>query len=132
METLLGFDYGTVRVGVAVGQTITGTATPLETLRAVQQRPDWAGISRLIEAWQPDALVVGLPCGLDGSDTEISDRARRFARQLNGRYRLPVRMMDERLTSMEARSRQGPHSDDYLQRDAIAAQLILETWFSEH
>ncbi len=132
METLLGFDYGTVRIGVAVGQTITGTATPLETLRALQQRPDWDGIGRLIEVWQPDALVVGLPCDLDGSDTEISDRARRFARQLNGRYQLPVHMMDERLTSMEARSRQAPNSNDYLQRDAIAAQLILETWLSEH
>ncbi len=132
VKTLLGFDFGTVRIGVAVGQTVTGTATPLETLVGAHQRPDWEGIGRLIACWQPDRLVVGLPADLDGSDTELSDRARRFARQLHGRYHLPVEMMDERLTSMAARSRQRPGSRDYRQRDAIAAQLILETWLSEH
>ena len=131
MGTLLGFDFGTAKIGVAVGQTVTRTATPLETLRSVEQQPDWQGIGRLIETWRPDQLVVGLPCDVDGSETEISDHARRFARQLEGRYRLPVHMMDERLTSMEARGHLESRPDNLEQLDAIAARLILETWLSE-
>jgi len=130
MVTLLGFDYGTAKIGVAVGQTGTATATPLETLRAVDLHPNWEGISRLIDTWRPDELVVGLPSDIDGSETEISDRARRFARQLEGRYRLPVHMIDERLTSMEARGHLDRKPGNIEQLDAIAAKLILETWLS--
>ncbi len=131
MGTLLGFDFGPAKIGVAVGQTLTGTASPLETLRAVQQRPDWDGITRLIETWEPDALVVGIPYNMDDSEAEPAPRARRFARQLEGRYHLPVHLVDERLTSIEARR-------DYLRKpkrieelDAVAAKLILETWLHE-
>ncbi len=131
MGTLLGFDYGTAKIGIAVGQTVTGTATPLQTLRAVDQRPDWEAIGRLIGHWQPDALVVGLPCDMDDSETDITPRARRFARQLEGRYRLPVHMMDERLTSMEAQRLVGYRPRRIEDLDAIAAKLILETWLSE-
>ncbi len=130
MSTLLGFDYGTAKIGVAVGQTVTGTATPLTTLRAVQQRPDWQRIGGLIETWKPSALVVGLPSDIDGSETEITDRAKRFARQLEGRYHLAVHMIDERLTSMEARQRLQRQPKNFEELDAIAAGLILETWFS--
>jgi len=130
MSTLLGFDYGTAKIGIAVGQSITGTATPLITLRAVQQRPDWQQIGDLIETWQPSALVVGLPCDIDGSETEIAGRAKRFARQLQGRYHLAVHMIDERLTSMEARQRLQRKPKSFDELDAIAAGLILETWFS--
>ena len=98
MATLLGFDYGTAKIGIAVGQSITGTATPLITLRAVRQHPDWQRIGDLILSWQPSALVVGLPCDIDGSETELSGSAKRFARRLEGRYHLPVHMIDERLT----------------------------------
>lgn len=131
MGTLLGFDYGTAKIGIAVGQTITGTASPLETLRAIDRRPNWEGIGRLIGHWQPDALVVGLPCDMDDSETEITSRARRFARQLEGRYRLPVHMMDEKLTSMEAQRLVGYRPKRIEDLDAIAAKLILETWLSE-
>lgn len=131
MGTLLGFDYGTCKIGVAVGQTVTDTATPVATLRAVRQQPDWEGISRLIAAWQPDELVVGLPCDLTGCETETAGKARRFARQLQGRYRLPVHMMDERLTSMAARQQLGRQPRRIEELDAIAAELILETWLSE-
>jgi len=131
MVTLLGFDYGTAKIGVAVGQTVTATATPLETLRAVELHPNWEGINRLIDTWHPDELVVGLPSDIDGSETEISSLARRFARQLEGRYRLPVHMMDERLTSMEARRHLDRKPKNIEQLDAIAAKLILETWLSE-
>lgn len=130
MTTLLGFDYGTAKIGIAVGQSITGTATPLITLRAVRQHPDWLRIGELIATWQPSELVVGLPCDLDGSETEIAAPAKRFARQLEGRYRLPVHMIDERLTSMEARRRLQRRPKSFEELDAVAAGVILETWFS--
>ncbi|TVO70846.1 Holliday junction resolvase RuvX [Sedimenticola selenatireducens] len=131
MGTLLGFDYGTAKIGIAVGQTLTGTASPLMTLRAIQQKPDWNKISQLIESWQPEALVVGLPYDMDDTEAEIAPLAKRFARQLEGRYRLPVHMADERLTSQVARQELGRSVKKYDELDAIAAKLILETWLSE-
>jgi putative holliday junction resolvase len=131
MSTLLGFDYGTAKIGGAVGQTFTATATPLATLRAVQQRPDWDAIGRLIAEWRPEALVVGLPFNMDDSEAEVAPRARRFARQLEGRYRLPVHLVDERLTSKEAASQLGRKPKRIEELDALAAKLILETWLSE-
>jgi putative Holliday junction resolvase len=131
MTTLLGFDYGPAKIGVAVGQTMTGTASPLETLRAIQQRPDWDGITRLISAWEPQELVVGLPFNMDDTEAEPADKARRFARQLEGRYHLKVHLVDERLTSIEARNQLSRKPKNIEELDAIAAQLILETWLSE-
>ncbi len=131
MGTLLGFDYGTKKIGIAVGQTLTGTATPLVTLRALQQKPDWTKISQLIDNWQPEALVVGLPFDMDDKETEVAPLARRFARQLEGRYRLPVHMSDERLTSQIARQELGRAPKNFEELDAMAAKLILETWLSE-
>ena len=131
MTTLLGFDYGTAKIGVAVGQTLTGTATPLETLRAVRNKPDWQNIERLIETWQPEALVVGLPFQMDDKESEIADRAKRFSRQLSGRFGLQVHLVDERLTSREACNQAGKHVKRIEQLDAIAATLILETWLSD-
>lgn len=131
MNTLLGFDYGTRRIGVAVGQTITATASALTTLQAVQQRPDWDRITALIATWQPDALVVGLPFNMDDTETEVATQARRFARQLEGRYRLPVHLVDERLTSLEAERQLGKKAKRKENIDALAAKLILETWLSE-
>jgi putative Holliday junction resolvase len=131
MGTLLGFDYGTAKIGIAVGQTLTGTASPLMTLRAIQQKPDWNKISQLIESWQPEALVVGLPYDMDDTEAEIAPLAKRFARQLEGRYRLPVHMADERLTSQVARQELGRSVKKFDELDAIAAKLILETWLSE-
>ena len=131
MGTLLGFDYGTAKIGIAVGQTETGTANPLTTLRAIQQKPDWTAIGRLIDDWLPEALVVGLPYDMDDTETEIAPLARRFARQLEGRYRLPVHMTDERLTSQVARQLLGRKIKKHEELDAIAAKLILETWLSE-
>ncbi|MES9843887.1 MAG: Holliday junction resolvase RuvX [Candidatus Sedimenticola sp. PURPLELP] len=132
MGTLLGFDYGPSKIGVAVGQTLTASATPLSTLRAVQDKPDWEGIGRLIEEWTPEALVVGLPFNMDDTEAEIAPRARRFARQLEGRYHLPVYLADERLTSLEAKRQLGRKPKKIEELDAIAAKLILETWLSEN
>ncbi len=130
--TLLGFDYGTRKIGVAVGQSLTGTATPLTTLRQVRNQPDWNAIQDLITEWQPEALVVGLPFQMDDTPAEMNRKALRFARQLEGRFHLPVHMADERLTSREAWSRIGGKAiRDVGQIDAMAAKLILETWFSQ-
>ena len=131
MATLLGFDYGTAKIGVAVGQTLTGTANPLETLRAVRNKPDWLNIERLIETWQPEALVVGLPFQMDDKEAEIAGRAKRFSRRLSGRFGLQVHLVDERLTSREACNQAGKHVKRIEQLDAIAATLILETWLSD-
>ena len=132
MGTLLGFDYGTRKIGVAVGQTLTGTATPLETLLAVKQKPDWTRITQLIEEWQPEALVVGLPLDVDDSETDATSPARRFSRQLEGRFGLKVHLADERFTSFEARDRLGHKAKNVEDYDAVAAKLILETWLDEH
>lgn len=128
---MLGFDYGTHKIGIAVGQIVTGTATPLTTLQRVKNKPDWDSINALVEEWQPEAIVVGLPYQLDDQESEIAEKAKRFARQLHGRYQLPVHMMDERLTSRDAWSRLGKAAvKDATLVDSMAAKLILETWFS--
>jgi putative holliday junction resolvase len=132
VSTLLGFDFGTRKIGVAVGQTLTGTATPLETLRLVKYKPDWERIARLIEEWQPEALVVGLPLDVDDSETDATEPALRFSRQLEGRFGLKVHLADERFTSFEARDRLGHKAKRLEEYDAVAAKLILETWLNEH
>ena len=130
-ETLLAFDYGEKHIGVAVGQTLTGTANPLETIHVTRKSPDWNAISRIVDTWQPNALVVGLPLNMDGTEQTVTQRARRFGNQLLGRYQLPVHLVDERLTTREARDRlasQGrPGSDDH----PVAAQIILESWLND-
>ncbi|MCU0835617.1 MAG: Holliday junction resolvase RuvX [Chromatiaceae bacterium] len=131
MGTLLGFDFGPRKIGVAVGQTITRSATPLTTLRSRGERPDWPAIERLIREWRPNAAVVGLPYNMDDSETAIAPRARRFARQIEGRFGLPVHLVDERLTTLEARGHLGRQGSAPGAVDAMAAKLILETWLSE-
>jgi putative Holliday junction resolvase len=140
VPTLLGFDFGLRKIGVAVGQTVTGSATALTTLRSRGERPDWVGIEALVREWQPSAVVVGLPFNMDDTEESWSPRVHRFARQLEGRFRLPVHLVDERLTSIEA-SRQlaerpgarkrPPNGDHHHAVDALAAALILETWLCE-
>jgi putative Holliday junction resolvase len=129
LQTLLGFDYGQQRIGIAVGQCITGTASALCTLTAVRDSPDWTRISTLVSEWQPQALVVGLPTQADGSDSGITVAARKFAEQLEARYRLPVYTMDERLSSRAAAAllhQDTPNAAAGL--DAIAARIILQDW----
>ncbi|MDE2088807.1 MAG: Holliday junction resolvase RuvX [Gammaproteobacteria bacterium] len=135
VRLVLGFDYGLKNIGVAVGQELTRTATPLATVRAVAGRPDWEAITTLIREWRPDALVVGVPRHRDGSAHAMTEAAQRFARRIEGRYRLPVYTVDERLSSREAqhlvkiagmhRRRARGTVDD------VAAQVILHTWFEQ-
>ncbi len=135
-RTLLGFDFGGKRIGVAVGHELTASTQPLTTVAVINGKPDWPHISRLLEEWQPDLLVVGLPLNMDGSEQEVSRAARRFGHRLNGRYNLPVEMVDERLTSREAegivtdqrRSGQRRKRSAKSAIDQIAAELIIKTW----
>ncbi len=129
----LGFDFGRARIGVAVGESITGAARPLRTLPARQQRPDWDAIARLIREWRPDWLVVGVPRHADDTASAMTEATLRFSRQLHGRFHLPVATLDERLSSWEAGQRQietaGRRSHDPT-LDAQAAAVILESWFN--
>ncbi len=123
---LLGFDFGRKRIGVAVGETVTGSARPLAVLPARQGAPRWEAVGALIEQWRPVALVVGLPVHLDGSEHELTRAARRFGNRLHGRYHLPVFFQDERLTSDEARRERGGAGPV----DDLAAALILRDWLA--
>ncbi len=134
MSQVLAFDFGLARIGVAVGQPITGTATPLSTLKAKEGIPDWQVIETLIKEWQPKLLLVGEPFNMDASDQLITVKARKFANRLHGRYGLPYEMFDERLSSTAAREEifefGGYRKLKKTQIDSIAAALILESWFA--
>ena len=132
--TIIAFDFGYRRIGVAVGQTLTGSATPLAVV-PVANRPDWQAITVIVNEWKPAAIVVGLPIDQEGGETELSKAARRFGRQLQGRFGIPVSFEDERLTSfgaeqrfVDARARGEMRRKDAAFKDAIAAQIILENW----
>ena len=123
----LAFDYGTRRIGVASGNAITGTATPLDTIDARRVDDSFAAIGRLIDAWKPEALVVGIPRHPDGQPHDMTQRAERFARRLEGRFGWPVRRVDERWTTVEAQARGTSHD-----LDAGSAAVILEQFLFEH
>lgn len=131
MSVLLGFDFGSRKIGIAVGQTITGTASPLITLPARNHKPDWEKITQIINTWNPTALVVGIPYDLDDIEMALAIKVYRFARQLTGRFKLPVYQVDERLTSWEARALMGRAAKSRAAVDAVAASLILEIWLNE-
>jgi putative holliday junction resolvase len=126
-RVFLCFDHGEKRTGVAVGQSVSSTATPLETLKCVRGSPDWDAVSKLIKDWRPSDFIVGLPLTMQGERQPATDAAERFARQLKGRHPLPLHFADERLSSHEAKNR----LQDTYNLDAHAAQLILESWIAE-
>lgn len=95
MSQVLGFDFGTSSIGVAIGQSITGTATPLTALRAKDGQPDWSQVERLLKEWQPDFVVVGLPLNMDGTEQPLTERARKFGQRLHGRFGIQVVYQDE-------------------------------------
>ncbi len=131
---ILGFDFGLRRIGVAVGQCTTRTASALQTV-AHGDAPDWAALDRLVKEWKPAAFVVGLPLDLSGEETDTSRAARRFGSSLAERYAVPLHYFDERMTSRAAESRfaelrAGGHArrKHAARLDAMAAQIILENW----
>jgi putative Holliday junction resolvase len=136
IKTLLAFDYGTKNIGVATGQTITSSANSLPPLKAKDGVPDWNHIEKLMADWKPDLVLVGLPLNMDDSESELSTRARKFANRIHGRFGVKINMMDERLTTFEAKGevmrRRG--SRDYKNNpvDSIAARLILEGWLENN
>ena len=128
---VLAFDFGLRHIGVATGQQITATATPLTTLRARDGIPDFDEVAGLIAEWKPACLIVGLPLNMDDSDNPITLRARRFARRLHGRYGIRTELTDERLSSRAAQDALGAGHEDS-RTHAYAAKLIAETWLAEN
>jgi putative Holliday junction resolvase len=133
--TLLAFDFGTKRIGIAVGNTVTGTARPLTTIADEKTDTRFSAIAALLAEWQPAALVVGLPCNDDGTPHAMTALSRRFANRLKGRFNLPTLLVDERYTSAAASSvldEEGIHGRKQKSLiDQYAAQQILQAYFDE-
>jgi putative Holliday junction resolvase len=139
MQVLLAFDFGTRRIGVAVGQTLTGTASAAGTIASRDGTPDWGEVAACLARWSPARLLVGLPYNMDGSETTTTAACRKFGQELALRSGLPVEFVDERLTSAAAYDelRGERRSGSRTRRirpediDANAARLILETWMRQ-
>lgn len=134
-QTVMGFDFGTQKMGMANGNSMTGTAQPLPLFPMRDGIPDWDKLEKIIAQWQPDLCIVGLPLNMDDSESELSQRARKFARRLKHRINKPVWMVDERLSTRDAREA----LQHYQQRghakrtsaDSLAAVMLIESWFRE-
>mgnify|MGYP001342576361 CR=1 FL=1 len=130
---VMAFDFGLKRIGLAVGQTLTKTAQPIHILKAEEGKPNWDSVAKYINQWGPDVLIVGLPLNMDGTESEMCLLAKRFANKLGGKFGLPVETFDERLSTFEAKTKADESqvkSDKNI--DAIAAQLILESWLNSN
>jgi len=134
--SIMGFDFGTKRSGVAMGQRITGTANGIGCISARDGIPNWEQLDKLVDEWKPDAFVVGLPINMDGTASEMSRRANKFSNRLCARYARPSFTIDERLSTFaakeeaKAQGHKGHYKSDPV--DALAAQFILESWFHEN
>ena len=135
-RTVMSFDYGLSQIGVAIGNCMLATTQPLAVISAKDGQPQWQVLDDLIKEWRPDMLIVGDPLNMDGTASEFSVRAHKFARRLHGRLGLEVALVDERLSSFEAKhnSREQGHRGDYKRQpvDSLAAELILRTWLAEN
>jgi len=131
-EILLSFDFGTKSIGVATGQMITATAQPLAAIKANDGIPNWNIVEKVINDWMPDLIVVGLPLNMDGSEQPITQRAKKFANRLNGRFGVKVALQDERLTTASAKefifTHGGYKALEKGKIDSVSAALILESW----
>ena len=132
-RTVIGFDFGKKYIGVAVGQEITGSATPLGSVRANDGIPHWDNINNYLKEWQPDYIVVGLPLNMDGSEQQLTLDAKKFGRRLIGKFGIPVEYQDERLTTADAKeqlfARGGYKNLKKDNIDAESAKLIIESYF---
>ena len=134
MPLALGFDYGLSRIGVATGQTLTQTASPLTALPAQNGIPQWETVEQLLAKWKPDVVVVGLPLHQDGTMSDMADRAKKFGQRIHGRFGVRVAFIDEYESTREAREHlnySGKASDQEGKLDATAASIILERWLGE-
>ncbi len=134
IKTLIAFDYGTKNIGVASGTTLAAITSELPTLKARDGVPNWDQIKKLLDERQPDLVLVGLPLNMDDSESELAARARKFGNRLHGRFGVQIEMVDERLSTFEAKGEafERGYSDDYKNNpvDSIAARLILESWMN--
>ncbi|MEZ9199003.1 Holliday junction resolvase RuvX [Shewanella sp. 10N.286.54.B9] len=132
-QTVLGFDYGTKSIGIAIGEGLTASARPLMSIKAIDGIPKWEEIGAIIDEWKPDVVVVGLPLNMDGTEQEITQRAKKFANRLNGRFGVKIATQDERLTTADAKARLfemgGYKALTKGQVDAMSAVLIIESYF---
>ena len=134
MPLALGFDYGLSRIGVATGQTLTQTASPLTALPAQNGTPQWETVEQLLAEWKPDVVVIGLPLYQDGTMSDMADRAKKFGQRIHGRFGVRVAFIDEYESTREAREHlkyRGKASDQDGKLDATAARIILERWLGE-
>jgi len=134
--SLLGFDFGTKSIGVATGQMITATAQPLSAIKATDGIPNWDTVEQVIKDWKPDVVVVGLPLNMDGSEQDITQRAKKFGNRLNGRFGVKIAFQDERLTTASAKEfifeRGGYKALEKGKIDSVSAALILESWMENY
>jgi putative Holliday junction resolvase len=135
ITSVLGFDYGKKRIGLATGQTITGTATPCKTINQVDGNPDWDTISAEIQQWKPQILIVGMPYHIDGSENKMTAASRHFCYELEKRFKLPVEYINEALSSQQAEdilkqtvkiNKQNKH-----EVDRMAAAIIVQRWLDQ-
>lgn len=133
-ETVMAFDFGEKRIGVAIGETLLASARPLTTIEAEANEQRFSAIGKLVDEWRPARFVVGLPAHADRAEPhEFATRCERFARQLEGRYRLPVDLIDERYSSAIAEAQLcGDKRKNKVRLDAAAAAVILQAWFVTH
>ena len=134
-RTVIGFDFGKKYIGVAVGQEITGSASPLGSIKANDGIPNWDDLARYLKEWQPDLIVVGLPLNMDGSEQQLTKDAKKFGNRISGRFGLQVEFQDERLTTADAKeqlfSRGGYKNLKKDHIDAESARLIIESFFEQ-
>ena len=128
IHKIMGFDFGTRWIGTAIGQLITQTASPLKTFESKNNKPDWHNIEKQLNEYQPDLLVIGLPLNSRGEEQEISQKARKFARQLEGRFHIKTEMVDERLTTRQVYIDSEDHHLSKQEIDALSAVLIVQSW----
>ena len=132
---IVAFDFGLKHIGMAVGQEITNTAQTFYSLKAESGEPNWDELDIIVRDWQPKLFVVGNPINMDGSDSDIKEKSDKFSNLIRQRYNIPVELMDERLSTREARERMKSDSGHFVDASAdthqISAQIILESWFRE-
>jgi len=131
IHNIMGFDYGTRWIGTATGQMITRTASPLKTFESKNNTPDWFNIEKQIKEYQPDLLIIGLPLNALGEEQTISAKARKFARQLEGRFHIKTEMVDERLTTRQVYIDSAEHHLSKQEIDALSAVLIAQSWLDK-
>ena len=135
ITSVVGFDYGKKRIGVAIGQTITHSATPCTTINQIDGNPDWSAIAAEIQQWKPQALIVGMPYHTDGSENKMTAACRQFCYELEKRFKLPVIEINEALSSAEAEETLKQHikinQQNKYEIDRMAAAIIVQRWLNQ-